>query len=135
MEAGNPLGDFFKRVGNSIAHPQHAKSSRRPVKPGTVKAPISRGQPGETATAGGNIAAVSGGATSVASATPSTVSSALRTPQSNGRRDLPYGVPVPNKPGLVTSPYSPMHGFVDVRGFASGTEVKDPYTNKVFLVP
>jgi hypothetical protein len=51
------------------------------------------------------------------------------------RRDLPYGIPVPNKPGFVTSPYSPKSGYVDVRGFASDTEVKDPYSGKVFLTP
>jgi hypothetical protein len=53
----------------------------------------------------------------------------------NLRRDLPYGIPVPNKPGFVTSPYSPKQGLVDVRGFPSGTEVKDPYSGKVFLTP
>ena len=49
--------------------------------------------------------------------------------------DLPYGTPVAGKPGLVTSPYSPSSGYIDVRGFTPGTPVKDPYTGKIFLTP
>jgi hypothetical protein len=53
----------------------------------------------------------------------------------SSKRDIPYAIPVPNKPGFVTSPYSPKSGYVDVRGFPSGTEVKDPYSGKTFLTP
>jgi hypothetical protein len=48
---------------------------------------------------------------------------------------IPYGIRVPNKPNLVISPYSPAAGPVDVTGYARGTQVKDPYTNEIFLVP
>ncbi|MDB6147057.1 MAG: hypothetical protein JWO45_721 [Spartobacteria bacterium] len=48
--------------------------------------------------------------------------------------DFPYGIPVPGKKNLVESPFSPGK-YVDVEGFSPGTEVKDPYTGKIFLVP
>jgi hypothetical protein len=52
------------------------------------------------------------------------------------KANLPYGIPVPGRKGMVTNPYTPEEGkLVDVTGFASGPVVKDPYTGKFFLVP
>ena len=55
-----------------------------------------------------------------------------RTPGEDG--DLPFGKPVPGKPGFVSSPYDPKF-LIDVRGFPPGTLVNDPNTNKPFRVP
>ena len=55
-------------------------------------------------------------------------------PTKVAKGDYPYGIPVPGKKDLVESPYSPGK-YIDVAGFPPGTEVKDPYTDKIFLVP
>ncbi|MEY2520215.1 MAG: hypothetical protein QOF24_1974 [Verrucomicrobiota bacterium] len=129
------VGDFFKALGNSIAHPgQHPKpkprdsqnSSKRPAKDAAVSADL---PPTPNAPA-------------APTPTPTpTVPQPVVRPASvpsdtkNKKRDIPYGIPVPGKPGFVTSPYAPKQGLVDVRSFPSGTEVKDPYTGKIFLTP
>jgi predicted small secreted protein len=40
-----------------------------------------------------------------------------------------------DRPGFVKSPYNPNGPLVDVRGFAPGTLVRDPVTNRNFIVP
>jgi hypothetical protein len=58
--------------------------------------------------------------------------SVLRSPTSDST--LPYGKPIPGKPGFVSSPYDPKF-IIDVRGFPPGTLVNDPNTNKPFRIP
>jgi len=57
----------------------------------------------------------------------------LQAPVSNSA--IPRGIPIEGKIGFVKSPYAPDAGPVDLRGFPKDTEVKDPYTGKIFVVP
>lgn len=47
---------------------------------------------------------------------------------------FPTARPVPGRPGYVYS-IDPNGGIVDVTGYKSGDKAKDPYTQKVFIVP
>ncbi len=39
------------------------------------------------------------------------------------------------KPGYVVSPFDSSGRYVDITGYTSGSKVKDPWTNKIFIVP
>jgi hypothetical protein len=129
------IGDFFKALGNSLAHPSQKKAkpknsktaSKRPKTKGTVQEADYPPEPTATPL-------VLATPTATIQQMPIRVAS-LPSQTKNSKRDIPYAIPVPNKPGFVTSPYAPKQGFVDVRGFPSGTEVIDPYTGKIFLTP
>lgn len=66
---------------------------------------------------------------------PNSIDDAVAAAADVAKRLLPHGIPVPDKPGLVISPFGPPFRYVAVEGFAPGTEVRDPYTDKMFLVP
>ena len=48
---------------------------------------------------------------------------------------FPTAKPIPDKPGYVLSPFDPNGRYVDVSGYTSGSKVKDPWTDKIFIVP
>ncbi len=123
-EAG-PFRDFFRALRRSIAHPEPKLESHR----------SSRKQNNATAPNDTSNSQTSG---SPVSAPPNghNVRAANAAPAAKkGKSGLLYGTPVPGKQGLVTSPFSPDRGYIDVRSFPPGTEVKDPYTGKIFLTP
>lgn len=124
--SSNPVEDFFRRLGNSIAHPQKKSRPRR----STNKSANSKATPAPSPSA--DVSA----SPSVGPPNQQNIRSGSAVPASKGaKRDVPYGIPVPGRKGFVTSPFAPDAGYVDVRSFPPGTEVKDPYSGKVFRAP
>jgi hypothetical protein len=120
-----PFERFFRKMRHTFSEPQH-KSAHRSSHKQTEQTTTSSSDGSNTPTT----------TTSGAGAPPSerNTRTATRAASKKGD-DLRYGAPVPGKKGFVTSPFSPERGYIDVRGFAPGTPVKDPYTGKVFLTP
>jgi hypothetical protein len=132
-----PLGDFFKKVRQSISRPvQPEPQSTRP-QPTKTPHPTRRSTSRATPAAGATSPAVEQPShPSKEEEVTSTVRSVSAADIEKIKAGLPYGIPVPGRKGMVTSPYTSDEGkCVDVTGFASGSIVKDPYTGKFFLVP
>ena len=55
--------------------------------------------------------------------------------QPSGSTAFPTAKAVPDKPGYVFSPFDSSGRYVDVSGYTPGTKVKDPWTDKIFIVP
>ena len=54
---------------------------------------------------------------------------------SSGKAEFPTAELVPGKPGYVVSPFDSSGRYVDTSGYTPGSKVKDPWTNKIFIVP
>jgi hypothetical protein len=55
--------------------------------------------------------------------------------QASSSSTFPTAKAVPDKPGYVFSPFDSSGRYVDVSGYTPGTKVKDPWTDKIFIVP
>ena len=55
--------------------------------------------------------------------------------QASSSTAFPTAKAVPDKPGYVFSPFDSGGRYVDVSGYTPGTKVKDPWTDKIFVVP
>jgi hypothetical protein len=140
-----PVGDFFKKVGQSISKPSQAQPEPQPPPPPQSTRSQSANAPHATRRRTSRTAPA-------AAATPSGVGQTSQPPKeeestgtmrrvsaadiAKAKAGLPYGIPVPGRKGMVSSPYLPEEDkYIDVTDFASGSVVKDPYTGKFFLVP
>jgi len=140
-----PVGDFFKKVGHSIskplqrepqAQPEPQPESARP-QPAKTPHPTRRPTAREAPAAAATPPAVAQPAhPSKEEKSTGTVRGVSAADMEKVKAGLPYGIPVPGRKGMVTSPYTPdEEKYVDVSGFGSESIVKDPYTGKFFLVP
>jgi len=67
--------------------------------------------------------------------TQSTTKTSSPSRTSSVQPEFPTAKAVPGKPGYVVSPFDSSGRYVDVSGYGSGTKVKDPWTDKIFVVP
>ena len=125
----DPAGDFFKKVGQSISKAfQHQtnKTRRSPRQPPSQESKAPEASPSTSE----ELPKPAKEERPVAPIPP-----ALALPAGKTKGDMPYGIPVPGRKGIVINPYWPEGNYVDISAFAPGTAVKDPYTGKIFLVP
>ena len=137
-----PVGNFFKKVGQSISKPlqrQPASASASVDAPSTCEDAARHAATHFASSTCGR----RDGTRSRTTITPSkeeevtgTVRRVSAADMEKAKAGLPYGIPVPGRKGMVSSPYLPEEDkYIDVTDFASGSVVKDPYTGKFFLVP
>ena len=129
----DPVGDFFKKVGQSISKAFQPQPSPGPTR---KKRASGRLTFRESNAAQPEASPLEEPPKSVKEEKPApTVLPASAAPAAKAKGDMPYGIPVPGRKGLVISPYLPEGNYIDVSAFLPGAAVRDPYTGKIFRVP
>ena len=124
---GGPFRDFFRALRSAISHPHETPRPHRSSR--------SSHKHNETPPSDASNNQTSGSPVPASPDQPEVRWAKAASVGSQQKTELPYGTPVPGKPGLVTSPFVSDSGYVDVTGFPPGTEVEDPYTGKFSLRP
>jgi len=132
----DPVGDFFKKVGQSVSNAFQPRATPNPTKKKIPKRVSRRPGSPQSNLVEASPTPLERPTNLNEKVTPTvTVQRASSVPDEKAKGDLPYGIPVPGHKGMVTSPYSPDGNYIDVSVFPSGSAVRDPYTGKIFLVP
>ncbi len=133
----DPVGDFFKKVGQSVSKAFQPRPTPNPTEKKTKRAARRPSSP-QSNLVGASPTPLEQPTDLVKEekVTPTVVVlRAAAVPPEKAKGDMPYGIPVPGHKGMVTSPYSPEGNYIDVSAFAPGSAVRDPFTGKMFLVP
>ena len=133
----DPVGDFFKKVGQSVSKAFQPRPTPNPTEKKTKRAARRPSSP-QSNLVGASPTPLEQPTDLVKEekVTPTVVVlRAAAVPPEKAKGDMPYGIPVPGHKGMVTSPYSPEGNYIDVSAFAPGSAVRDPFTRKIFLVP
>jgi len=123
VKAG-PFQDFFRSLRSAFTHPNEKPRRHR-----------TSHKHNETPPSDASNSEISGSPVPAPPGQSSVRMAKAASGANQQKTELPYGTPVPGKPGLVTSPFAPDSGYIDVTGFPPRTEVEDPYTGRIFLTP
>jgi|SRR6476620_8702484 len=129
------------RVASAPVYYATRKSSGEPTMVGTTEATSSdvaepgRPMPPKTAAERRQSRTSSGASRTTRKETAQSSTRAGSSRPSASQENFPTAKAVPGKSGYVFSPFDTEGRYVDVSGFAPGTKVKDPWTDKIFLVP